>query len=77
MHLFPSVQEFLAQIRTQWFGATLSSGPFLTLSDEEGIDFRLVCQIIRYGALDLFQTKKLEVLADSLGRLAPAKRMDD
>ena len=33
--------------------------------------------VIRYRAVNLFQAKKLKILADGLRRLAPAERMDD
>ncbi len=77
MHLFTSAHESLAQTSWQCFGVTLSFGPLLALADEVGIDVSLVCEVVRYGAVDFFQTKKLEVLADSLRRLAAAECMDD
>jgi hypothetical protein len=41
------------------------------------IDLSLIRQVVRNGAVNLFEAKKLEILADSLGRLASPERMDD
>jgi hypothetical protein len=37
----------------------------------------LVCEVVCDGAVDLFEPKKLEILADRLGRFAAAESMDD
>jgi hypothetical protein len=47
------------------------------LANQVRIDVTLVCEVVRDGTLNLFKPKKLEVLADCLGRFAAAERMDD
>src|SRR5580658_9788670 len=70
------VQPF-AKIRWQRFGVTFSFRPLLVLADHVGIDGSLVRQVIRDGAIDLFEPKKLEILANRLRRLAAAECMND
>ena len=77
MHLFTNVHESVTQAGRHWFGVSLPFGPLIVLADEVGLNSRLICEVVRYGAVDLLQTKKLEILADGLGRLTPAERMDN
>ncbi len=77
MQLVPSAHESLAQIVWQRFGIALFFGPLFALANQVGIDTSLVCQVVRYDAVDLFEAKKLEVLTDGLRRLATAKCMDN
>src|SRR2546423_14193738 len=77
MQLVTSAHESITQIGWQWVGVALSFGPLLALTNQVGIDVSLVCQVVRYGPIDLLEAKKLEILADRLRRLAAQERMDD
>ena len=66
MQLVPSAHQSLAKIGWQRFRVALSFRPLLVLANQVGIDFSLVCEVVCDGAVDLFEPKKLEILADGL-----------
>ena len=64
MQLVPGAHQPFAQIGWQGLGIAPSVRPFLALANQVGIDVSLVCQVIRYRAVDLFKSKQVEILAD-------------
>jgi hypothetical protein len=77
VHVFPGARESLAQIRRQRFSVTLSFGPLVALASQVGIDVSLICQIVRYGAINLFEAKKLKILADGFRGFTTPECMHD
>jgi hypothetical protein len=77
MQLVPGARESLSQIAWQRFGVALSFRPRLNLTNQIRIDVSLVCQVVRYGAVYLFERKELEILANRLRIFAAPERMDD
>jgi hypothetical protein len=47
------------------------------LANQVGIDVCLVCEVVCDGAVDLFEPKKLELLAERLRRFAAVEGMYD
>lgn len=69
--------ESLAQIDWHRLGVALSFRPPLALASQISINVSLIAKVIRYGAVNLFETKKLKILTDGLGGLASTERVDD
>ncbi len=77
MQLITGTDEPLAEIECQWFGGAACFHPSFVLPNQVGIDISLVREIVGNSAVNFFQPKDLEILADGLCRFAPAESMDD
>jgi hypothetical protein len=73
VQLVASAHESLAQIGWQRIGLAPPLRPFLALADQVSVDVSLVCEVVGDGTVDLFEPKKLEILANRLRRLAAAE----
>jgi hypothetical protein len=47
------------------------------LPSQVGIDVGLISQVVRYGAIDFFEAKQVEILADGFRGFATPECMDD